>query len=637
MGRIGSTVVWRRCTADLTLPTLLLVLWRTQAHSGGKHSTAQLPAFPYTWAVSAVRPYRYLVVTVALSGIATPTTAQPPAPSPVPSDTAAALRVDSLFRTKIRDDGPGCAVGIYRDGAVLLTRAYGVANADDGRPITPRTTFDLGSAAKPFTSLAVLMLVQRGTLSLDVDVRRWIPQLPVYGTPIRIRDLLHHTSGLRDYQALQLLAARPVSTMTEFLHLMAAQQRLNFATGTRHEYSHSDFLLLSVIVERATNTRFGAYLQREVLGPLGMRGSFVDDGSAPGRGERAFGHAESRSGPRVLFPTSQTSGGDNLYASVEDLAHWDHNFDDPVVGGRDVIARMLGRPLLASGDTIPYAYGLRLGTYRGLRTVSRGGHSGGMRSEIVRFPDQKFTVATLCNYDGLAAGRLAHEVADIYLGPEMRVTSPRPAAPPTVTRSVQELTAYTGIYRPKGATWNLVPIELVNGALSERLFHDQIDDTLMVMTPTTEGRFFEIGTTGNVGIFTFSPPTPGVPHRLDISWNGGPAESLERITDAAVWRPTSSALTEYAGTWFSQELDATWQLVRRETRLVLRRRGQPDLTLRPVSRDRFERGFGPFDALIPAELQFHRDRNGKLSYLSLSTPAGEESVRDLRFRRLIMR
>ena len=388
---------------------------------------------------------RHQFAALAMLGASATAAAQRPATKPATAlvPTASLERkVDALFARQISATGPGCAVGVYRNGAVVLTRGYGLANAEDGRPITPRTTFDLGSAAKPFTTLAVLSLERRGVLSLDDDVRRWVPEMPNYGAPIRVRDLLQHTSGLRDYQALGPLSGRPVLTMADFLGTLSAQQALNFATGTQHEYSHSDYLLLGLVVERAVGMPFGEYLEREVLGPMGMRGSFVDDGSGRVRKDRAFGHVLSSAGARVVFPSVRTMGGDNLHASVEDLARFDRNFETSIVGGSAVIAQMLSRPQLASGDTIPYAYGLRLGTYRGLRTISRGGHAGPMLAVFMRFPDQRFSVATLCNAEHLSAPALAEAVAELYLGDQMRPALPRPVVPRAVAMSPQQLAPY---------------------------------------------------------------------------------------------------------------------------------------------------------------------------------------------------
>ena len=573
-------------------------------------------------------------ITVLLLGACSTAVAQRPATTQMVATRTLERRVDSLFARESRSDGPGCAVGVYRNGQTVLTRGYGLADVEARRRITPTTTFNLGSVAKPFTALATLMLEQRGRLSLDDDVRRWIPELPEYGRPIRVRDLLQHTSGLRDYGALDALLGRPVATMPEFLGLITAQRALNFPTGIRHEYSHSDYVLLGIVIERATGVPFGEHLEREVLAPLGMRGSFVHDVRGGGRRERAFGHVVSTRGTRVEFPGSVIVAGTNLYSSVDDLARWDGNFDQPNVGGRAVIDRMLSRPTLATGDTIPYAYGLRLGSHRGLRTVARGGHDNAMTSEIIRFPDQRLTVATLCNGDHLEAGRLAQNVAGIYLGDAMRPATAKPAPPAATSVEPNELARYAGVYAPRDQPWYTLPIELRNGVLSEVLFHDTRDDTLVAMTPAGNGRFFEIGTTGNVGIFTFRSPSPGAPLRVDLAWNGEPAGEADRVPDSLVWRPSSTALAEYAGSWFSDELDAQWRLEQRGDRLVLRRQGQPDLTLRPIARDQFLRGFGSWVSSLPALLQFERDGSGALTGFTVTTPPGEDSVRGLRFARV---
>lgn len=549
--------------------------------------------------------------------------------APDSRNSVQSAQVDSLFRSTIRPDAPGCAVGVYRSGEIVLARGYGVASIEDGRPLTSRSTFNLGSASKPFTALAALMLVERGQLALDDDVRRWVPELPDYGRPIRVFDLLQHTSGLRDFGTLEVLAGRDVTTQTQFLRLIASQRGLNFEPGTRHEYSHTDFGVLGLIIQRVVGVPFGQHMQQAVFAPLGMHASFVDDRSTNASRDRAFGHSVSLEGPSVEFPSSQTFGGDNVYASVEDLARFDRNFEEPIVGGAATIARMLSRPVLPSGDTIPYAYGLRLGVYRGLKTIWRRGHPPGTHAVFLRFPEQRFTVATLCNSDDLEAPRLAERVADIYLGAAMSPASKRAPAPTAVVLPPDALAQYAGTYRPIDDPWDVWPIEVRQGVLGEVVFDDATDEVFYPMTPAGDGRFFEVGRTGVVGRFTFRPTASGGPLRLEMSWNDEPIGASERVTDAAIWRPSAVASAEYAGFWSCPDLDAGWQLEARGAKLVLRRPGQVDLTLRPVARDQYLRGFGP-EGAVSARLQFRRDRAGRVSELVVSTPPGEDSVRDLR-------
>ena len=512
--------------------------------------------------------------------------------SPITDAAAKASQVNALFEQKIQPGAPGCAVGVYRDGEIVFSGRYGVTPA----------AFNLGSMSKPFTTLAALMLEQRGQLSMDDDVRRWVPELLDHQPKIRVRDLIQHTSGLRDYGTLELLSGKPVTSMPEFVTLMSAQRAFNFEPGTRHEYSHSDYGVLGLVVERIAGVPFGEHLKRTVFEPLGMKGTFVKEG---------------------------TFGGDNVHSSIEDLARWDGNLAHGTVGGAASIQRMLSRPKLWNGETIPYAYGLRLGTYRGLRIVSRGGHTPGTRTEFIRFRDKGFTTAALCNSDDLDAKRFAESVADIYLGADMTTAEPLPSVPRAAKATPEELARFAGMYGIRGDAWSWWPIEVRNGVLGEVLFHPETDEEFFPMTPmesVTGSRFFEIGRTGNVGIFTFRPGA-GDSMGLEISWNNRPPDQFDR---RRARRLSAGEAAQYAGDWSCPDIDARWKIEWRGGRLMLVRQGHRDATLLYVDRDRFLRAFGP-DGEATVLFEFTRGSTGAVTGLTVSTRPGEDSVRGLKF------
>jgi CubicO group peptidase (beta-lactamase class C family) len=533
-------------------------------------------------------------------------------------------RVDSVF-ADIRDDSPGCAVGVYRNGEVVLAKGYGLANLEDGRRISPRTNFDLGSAAKPFTALATLRLAEKNRISLDDDVRHYVPELPDYGTVIRIRDLLQHTSGLRDYGAVDILAGRETLAAADFLALLSSQQQLNLVPGTRHEYSHSDFELLGLIIERIAKEPFGAHLDREVLRPLGMMNSRAFNPRDTRVRERAFGYVQSNDGFRVVFNNGEIVGGGNLYSSIEDLARWDRALAEGESGRRPLIARMLTRPTLPSGDTIPYAYGLRKQTYRGLPIVLRGGHTNGIRTEIRRFSSQGITVATLCNADHLNAYQRNERVADVYLGAVMQPLRTY-HAPPAVAITVPELERYVGYYQSPDEL-DLSRIVIVGGKLVE-LF----GDTSQTFTYRGDGVFTGDGITGDFRL-VFSRDSNQT-MRMQYRTGDEVLASWERIADSALWRPDSTALSGYAGTYFSAELNTVWTLDGRNGELVLRRPGRASGPLLPTRPDVFTRHFGvPYEPLV-ALFEFKRDSAGRIGYFTITTPPGEDVVRGLRFVRV---
>jgi CubicO group peptidase (beta-lactamase class C family) len=365
--------------------------------------------------------------------------------------------IDSIFQDLAAPGTPGCAVGVVRDGALVFAGGYGTANLDHGVPITPSTVFYTGSVSKQFTAAAVALAAWQGHLSLDDDIRTHVPELPDYSVPITVRHLVHHTSGLRDYLALQLLAGiQPGVTDEAVLALLARQRALNFEPGERYLYSNSGYFLLSEIVRRATGLSLRAFARREFFGPLGMeRSLFLDDATeiVPGR---ATGYSPAEGGYRMdhWWPFAQVGSG-GLYSTVEDLARWAAALVAGRVGPTGFVDVLLERGVLVNGETLDYAFGLTLGEHRGLRTVGHGGALAGFRSHLVLFPDQATAVVVLCNRSDGDPGRRAMAVVERLLGDRMAAPAPRPlgvpapaepGAPDPALLAVDRLRSFEGRY-----------------------------------------------------------------------------------------------------------------------------------------------------------------------------------------------
>jgi CubicO group peptidase (beta-lactamase class C family) len=546
--------------------------------------------------------------------------------TPVAAQTVPGLPVnlaggmDAIFAEHDLSDAPGCAVGVSLNGDVVFARGYGLASVEHGTPITPMTTFGVGSITKHFTALAILLLEERGVLSRRDDVRIYLPELPDYGTPITIQDLLQHTSGLRDYGALGTLRGRPVAAMDDFLDLMARQQSLNFKPGERHQYSHSDYELLGLVIKRAVGEPFGPFFEREVLRPLGMHDSRVHDNRAAPIPNRAFGHRVATDGYKVSFPSHQLVGGVGLYTTVEDLLRWERHFHAATEGRQPLANRLLERPALRSGQAIPYAYGLRIGTYRGLPTVNRSA-GGSFATEFMRFPDQRLAVVTLCNVLPSHPLYLSRAVAELFLEQIMEPTAAA-GAPVTGPAPADELARYAGVYRPLEDRWNLLTLVAREGVLVE-----MVGDEAVPLVRLDDGRYETSGI-----VFTFT--ADGGPLRLALSVDDEVVELLERLTEAELWQPDAAPLSEYAGTYHSQDLDVSWTLIAERGDLVLRRRGSPDQRLTPAGPDLFMRSFGPPNRPIYAGFHFERGAARLITHFVVSTPAGEDAAQGLVFRRV---
>jgi CubicO group peptidase (beta-lactamase class C family) len=371
-------------------------------------------------------------------------------------------RVDKVFASFDRKDSPGCALGVYRDGKIAYARGYGMADLQAGVPITASTVFDIGSTSKQFTAASILLLAQRGALSLDDDVRRHIPELPQYQKPITIRHLLHHTSGLRDYIGLLTLAGANTeghTTAKQALDAIVRQKALNFEPGSEYLYSNSGYFLLSQIVERVSRQSMRVFAEENIFRPLGMRSTHFHDDSKMPMPNRATGYAPAATGFRVNMSNWEQTGDGAVNTTIEDLLLWDRNFYEPSVGGPGLLKELLTQGTLNNATTLPYARGLMVGNFRGLNAVSHGGSWAGYRAELIRFPEHRFAVATLCNLASANPSARARAVAAIYLEDKLAPAPPasQPASPapssaqPALAPAVEppagdQLRAYAGTY-----------------------------------------------------------------------------------------------------------------------------------------------------------------------------------------------
>lgn len=382
----------------------------------------------------------------------------------------AAAAVDEVFADFTKPGAPGCAAAVYRNGKLIYAKGYGLANIEEDVPITPQTVFDIGSTSKQFTAASILLLEKQGKLSVNDDVRKYIPELPDYGQKITILHLLNHTSGLRDYLVLMDLAGihtDSVTTDEDALQLITRQKALNFAPGSDWLYSNTGFFLLSIVVKRVSGKTLREFAAENIFNPLGMTHTQYRDDHTALIANRAMAYdpKEIQDGYKLDVSYFEQTGDGAVHTSVEDLLKWDENFYSGQVGGRDFLAELEEPGKLNDGKALDYAKGLFIRDYRGLHTVSHGGAWGGYRAELLRFPEQHFSVACLCNRGDANPTRRARQVADIYLGSVMKPKDEKKDAigarekpeEKEITLPAEQLQAYTGDYSSSelGVTYRL--------------------------------------------------------------------------------------------------------------------------------------------------------------------------------------
>ncbi|MCC6929119.1 MAG: beta-lactamase family protein [Gemmatimonadaceae bacterium] len=526
--------------------------------------------------------------------------------------------IDSIFARYDHTNTPGCALGVYRDERLAYGRGYGMAELNQGVPIGTGTVFYIASTSKQFTAASIALLAEEGKLSLADPVRKWIPELPAYAQPITIANLVHHTSGIRDYLGLWAMSGRSIADEVPpemALDLVARQRALDFAPGSRYSYSNSGYLLLAEIVKRASGKSLREFTTERIFAPLGMTSTQFHDDNTRIVARRAEGYQpDGRGGFRIVRTSFALVGDGGLLTSVDDLIKWDANFYHNRLGKGDpaLIAQLVTpEPTpLASGKPQVYAFGLMPGSYRGLPIVEHGGAFIGFRAQLLRFPQERLSVAILCNDYTAQPEAMARQVADRYLGARFAAVAAASVAPPAAstagaTPAADVLERWVGRYEVLPGIVAAIVRDgstLTMTLMGQRLLLRATSDSTFI-TPTSSEPA------------TFARTSSGVTLQVPQFDMSAPAPRLVAIDTLA-----PAAAAAYAGRYASAELD-TWGIVRSEgSALQLRLRYGEWMVLEPLARDVFTvRGAG-------ARLAFTRDARGAVRGFSLSAARTQNLV-----------
>ncbi|HEV2400031.1 MAG TPA: serine hydrolase domain-containing protein [Candidatus Sulfotelmatobacter sp.] len=478
-------------------------------------------------------------------------------------------KIDQVFADYAKPDSPGCSLGIFRNDSIAYAHGYGLASLELGVPITPQTVFDIGSTSKQFTAFSILLLQQQGKLSVDDDVRKFVPEIPDYGKRITLHHLMTHTSGMRDYAGLFDLAGVPEQNLTndqDALDLIVRQKALNFAPGDEWDYSNTGFFLLSQVVQRVTGKTLRDFEQENIFRPLGMSSTVIFNDHTQVVPHRATGYSydQEKKTFGVEMSNFEQTGDGSIQTSVQDLLRWDANFYTAKIGGPDLIKEMQVVGKLNNGKEHNYAAGLEISTYRGQPTVRHGGAWAGYRAELLRFPKQHTSVAVLCNVAQSAPSVRADRVADVLLA---NVLAPAAKKKEEAGQSVDPkiLEKYVGVYKNDNDAYQRV--ELKDGKLI-------LANYGIELIPVSASSFRTNFTEGTISF-------------ADKQMVFGIEDKPETYNLIQVSAPTD--LSSFAGDYYSPELDATWQLTVQngELKTHVKHSDSPAMTLRPVSDDTF--------------------------------------------------
>lgn len=327
------------------------------------------------------------------------------------------VEMDAIF-AEFQGRVPGASVLVLQNGKVAFRRSYGLADVEKGTKATPRTNYRLASLSKQFTATAILLLVQRGKLSLDDSLTAVLPEFPLHGRSIRIRHLLNHTSGVLTYEDLLPENLKIPVVDTDVLRILSVQDHGYFAPGSQFRYSNSGYALLACIVERVSGMSYPEFMARNIFRPLGMKGTFLTQRANTTGNNRAFGYSK-KDGAWMRTDQSMTSfvlGDGGIYSSLENLRKWDTALASARILPAATIAQsMSGSIATREEGAESYGYGWFVGKQGGEPAVWHTGSTMGFRNAYVRIPGKSLTVIVLTNRNDADAIGLARKVTDVFL------------------------------------------------------------------------------------------------------------------------------------------------------------------------------------------------------------------------------
>jgi CubicO group peptidase (beta-lactamase class C family) len=287
---------------------------------------------------------------------------------------------------------PGASVAVIKDGAVVYEQSFGLANLETGERAAPETNYRIASISKQFTAMSVLMLAERGSLTLDDPVTRHVPELAM-ARGVTLRHLLMHTSGLPEYEPL-LVEKEGDQLVDKDVVALVAKHKLEFTPGSRYRYNNSGYAVLAIVVERVSKLSYGEFLKRNIFKPTGMTATQTYDPhvTIP---KRAYGYKGTE-----LFDQSRTTavlGDGGIYSSARDLAHW----VDALQHDKLIDAKRLAEatsPLVATdAPGISYGLGWKISDQNGERVAFHTGTSSGFKHVLMWVPTRKLAVIVLTN------------------------------------------------------------------------------------------------------------------------------------------------------------------------------------------------------------------------------------------------
>lgn len=517
-------------------------------------------------------------------------------------------QVDELFTKWDSNNTPGAAVAIVKDGAIIYKKGYGSANLEYNIPITPSTIFHIASVSKQFTVFSILLLEKQGKLSLDDDIRKYIPEVPDFGKTITLRHLASHTSGLRDQWNLLSMAGwrlDDVITKEHVLKLVSKQKELNFNPGDEYAYCNTGFTLLAEVVSRVSDMSFAEFTKTTIFDPLKMKNTLFYDDHEKIVKNRAYSYKTDSVGYKKSVLNYANVGATSLFTTVEDLSLWTMNFIDIKVGDSTIINKMDTPAVLNNGENFGGALGQFVGDYKGLHEIQHGGSDAGYRSYLTRFPDENFAVVVFSNSAEFNSSDIAHKVVDIYLKDKLK-TEDKPEEIQEDSNS-EAITVDENVLNTYVGDFELQPGFIISISLNDgQLLGKATGQEAVVLSPISATQYKVEGVEAKI---EFIPNEKENVKLLKLHQGGEIMEALR----VKAFDMSTVILSDFSGEYYSEELSTTYKFTVVNDSLVAKHSRLSDFNLNPIKDDIFNG-----EAWFFRQIEFTRDENNLISGCKVS-------------------
>lgn len=473
------------------------------------------------------------------------------------------IKIDTLIaQMGLSSETPGGVVGVIKNGKIVFIKAYGLANFETKEPNTTSTLFNLGSVSKQFTAAAILMLAKEKKLSLKDDIRKYLPDFPDYGYTITIENLVHHTCGIRSNDVLALMAGTQDSIETQdgIYSLIIKQKSLNFKPGDEFLYSNSGYVLLVKIIEKTSGMKFSKFIEQRIFQPVGMNQTTIYDNPGKIIINSASGHTwgGDKKFKRTGIRNSTVVGQSNIYTCIDDFLQWDINFYKNKLGKWDFTQEMTSLTTLSNGDTCRYAFGLDISEHNGLKTISHQGGTGDFTAQYVQIPSEKFAVVCLFNIPIDVTG-LAFKVTDLFVKGKPQTVAAS-LHPEKVKFDSTELQAYVGKYFDENHWLDASITKEADHLVFLAPYQDKFE-----IYPSSDTSFF--ATVADLK-FIFSKDSKGETAKVTIIQGDQKFPLVYMGTN--VFPLKTEQLSQYAGDFYSEEINATYPLLLKDNKLYVK-------------------------------------------------------------------